>query len=50
VVTFVYSSQFIESIEGWMKVLMHHSRRGMKKPSKLREAVENIMKVFAPLL
>lgn len=50
VVTFVYSPQFIESIEGWMKVLMHHSSRGMKKPSKMREAVENIMKVFAPLL
>jgi cardiolipin synthase len=50
VVTFVYSSQFIESIEGWMKVLMDHSSRGMKRPSKVREAVENIMKVFAPLL
>ncbi len=50
VVTFVYSPQFIESIEEWMKVLMHHSIRGMKKPSKLREAIENIMKVFAPLL
>lgn len=50
VVTFVYSPQFIESIEGWMQVLMQHSSRGMKKPSKLREAVENIMKVFAPLL
>lgn len=50
VVTFVYSTQFIESIEVWMKVLMHHSSRGMEKPSKLREAVENIMKVFAPLL
>lgn len=50
VVTFVYSEQFIEDIEGWMKKLMDHSSRGMKKPSKLREAVENIMKVFAPLL
>lgn len=50
VVAFVYSSHFIESIEGWMKGLMEHSTRGMKKPSKLREAVENIMKVFAPLL
>ncbi|HSR74589.1 MAG TPA: phospholipase D-like domain-containing protein, partial [Sulfurovum sp.] len=50
VVTFVYSSPFIKSIEGWMKRLMHHSSRGMQKPSKRREAVENIMKVFAPLL
>lgn len=50
VVTFVYSLQFIEDIEGWMEGLMQHSSRGMKKPSKMREAVENIMKVFAPLL
>lgn len=50
VVTFVYSEEFIQSIETWMKGLMLHSNRGMTKPSKLREAVENIMKVFAPLL
>lgn len=50
VVTFVYSAEFIESIEGWMNTLMIHSTRGMEKPSKVREALENIMKVFAPLL
>jgi len=50
VVTFVYSSKFIESIEIWMKKLMQNSTRGMQKPTKVREAVENIMKVFAPLL
>jgi cardiolipin synthase len=50
VVTLVYSPQFIESIEGWMQTLIHDSSRGLKKPSKRREAVENIMKVFAPLL
>ncbi len=50
VVTFVYSEQFIESIDAWMKGLMKNSSRGMKKPSKVREAIENIMKVFAPLL
>lgn len=50
VVTFVYSPQFIESIETWMETLMRNSSRGMQKPSKVREAVENIMKVFAPLL
>jgi len=50
VVTFVYSPQFIESIETWMNTLMLHASRGMKKPSKVREAFENIMKVFAPLL
>ncbi len=50
VVTFVYSPKFIESIEMWMEKLMQNSTRGMQKPTKIREAVENIMKVFAPLL
>jgi len=50
VVTFAYSSQFIESIEKWMERLIGNSSRGMNKPSKSREASENIMKVFAPLL
>lgn len=50
VVTFVYSREFIESIEGWMNTLILHSSRGMEKPSKVREAFENLMKVFAPLL
>jgi cardiolipin synthase len=50
VVTFVYSPQVIESLESWMKKLIANSTRGLKKPTKLREASENIMKVFAPLL
>jgi cardiolipin synthase len=50
VVTFVYSPEFIESMELWMKGLIKHSSKGMTKPSKVREAVENVMKVFAPLL
>jgi cardiolipin synthase len=50
VVTFVYSAAFIRSMETWMKDLMAQSTRGINKPSKLREALENIMKVFAPLL
>ena len=50
VVTFVYSREFIESIEGWMNTLILHSSRGMEKPSKVREAFENLMKVFALLL
>jgi cardiolipin synthase len=50
VVTFVYSPHFIEGIESWMEKLIANSTRGMKKPTKLREASENIMKVFAPLL
>lgn len=50
IVTFAYSVAFIESIESWMKKLMLNSTQGMKEPGKVREAVENIMKVFAPLL
>ena len=50
IVTFAYSPHFIESIESWMQELMANSTRGMQKPSKRREAVENMMKVFAPLL
>ena len=50
IVTFAYSVEFIASIESWMKELMINSTQGMKEPSKVREAVENIMKVFAPLL
>ena len=50
IVTFAYSPHFIESIESWMQALMENSTRGMHKPTKLREAVENMMKVFAPLL
>jgi len=50
VVTFITSDSFVASIESWMQTLMSHSTRGMEKPSKLREASENIMKVFAPLI
>ena len=50
IVTFAYSPHFMESIESWMEKLMANSTRGMQKPTKLREAVENMMKVFAPLL
>jgi len=50
VVTFVHSKDFIKSMEGWMNGLISHSSRGMKVPSKPREALENVMKVFAPLL
>jgi cardiolipin synthase len=50
IVTFAYSPHFIESIESWMQELIANSTRGMQKPSKRREAVENMMKVFAPLL
>lgn len=50
IVTFVYSVEFMENIEVWMNKLMENSTQGMKEPGKIREAVENIMKVIAPLL
>ena len=50
IVTFVYSEQFIHSMDRWMKELITRSNRGIEAPSKSREAVENIMKVFAPIL
>lgn len=50
VVTFVYSEKFMEEMQIWMQSLMSKSSRGLKKPSKSREAGENIMKVFAPMI
>ena len=50
VVTFVYANAFIENLSSWMEGLMENSTRGLEKPSKFREALENMMKVFAPLL
>lgn len=50
VVSFVYSHEFMLSLESWMQGLMNEGTRGMKKPSKAREALENILKVFTPLL
>jgi cardiolipin synthase len=50
VVTFVYSPVFIHDLEVWMEELMHSSGRGLAKAGKLREAVENMMKVVAPLI
>lgn len=50
VVTFVYTEKIVLNLASWMETLMLNSSRGMKKPSKIREATENIMKVFAPQL
>jgi len=50
VVTFISSPSFVENIESWMQELMSNSSKGMENPSKMREASENIMKVFSPLL
>ena len=50
VVSFVYSDHFIESLEVWMETMMLDATRGIEQPSKVREAFENMMKVFTPLL
>jgi len=50
VVTFVYSNLCVENLTTWMEGLMENASRGLEKPSKFREAIENMMKVFAPLL
>jgi len=50
IITFIYSKPVIDDLELWMKKLMQNASRGMKKAGKIREALENIMKVFAPLL
>ena len=50
IVTFAYSETLIEQIENWMLELMEHSDKELLYPSKTREALENIMKVFTPLL
>lgn len=50
VVTFIYSHERITQIELWMSDLMRNAAIGLVPPPKGREAIENIMKVFAPLL
>ncbi|PSM52667.1 cardiolipin synthase family protein [Campylobacter blaseri] len=50
VVTFVYSKRVVDELEEWMRSLMDSSNKGMQKPSKVRETIENIVKVFTPLL
>jgi len=50
VVSFVYSTHLTQSLESWMKHLIEQSTRDLGKPSKVREAAENIMKVFAAIL
>jgi len=50
IVTFAYSEKLIEQIESWMKELMENTSSELLKPTKTREILENLMKVFAPLL
>jgi cardiolipin synthase len=50
VFTFVYSKVQIVQIERWMSKLMANATIGMDVPTKGREALENIMKVLAPVL
>lgn len=50
VVSFISSPTFVACTESWMQGLMSNSSRGMEASTKFREASENIMKVFAPLI
>lgn len=50
IVTFVYTKNSIMRIESWVVELISDSSRGIDDPGKIREAFENIMKVFAPIL
>lgn len=50
VVSFVYSSPIIAQAEEWIKSLMKHSIRGMKKGSRKRIIMENLMRIFSPQL
>jgi len=50
IVTFAYSEELIRQIETWMLSLMEDASSEFEAPSKAREALENLMKVFAPLL
>ncbi len=50
IVTFAYSEELIRQIEAWILELMEDASSHLEPPSKAREALENLMKVFAPLL
>lgn len=50
VATFIDSVKTQKHIEIWMESLISQSSRNMKQPSTVRKGIENIMKVFAPIL
>ena len=50
IVAFIHSHDSISTLKEWMEELMLISSVGMQKPSRTREGIENIMKVFAPLM
>jgi cardiolipin synthase len=50
IVSFVYSPAFIEETERWMQTLMRHAVHHLAPPSKIREALENLMKILAPMV
>ena len=49
-VSLCYSEDVIEEMEKWMESLMSHSHYEKPSQSKIRLLLENIMKIFAPLL
>jgi cardiolipin synthase len=50
VVSFLYTKDDILKLSNWMEGLIKNSTHKINKPSKLREAVENIVKVLAPMV
>ncbi|WP_457606008.1 phospholipase D-like domain-containing protein [Nitratifractor sp.] len=50
IVSFVYSPPIVAELTEWMEGLCRESERELPPVSRLREAFENLMKVFAPLL
>ncbi len=50
IVSFLYSKGDIINLSSWMEGLINHSTHTIKKPSKFKEALENIIKVLAPMV
>ena len=50
IVSFIYSKQFIFTTEKWMESLMKESTNKLNPAGKIRQALENIAKIFAPMV
>ena len=50
IVSFVYSKGFIQTTEQWMESLMQNSTNKLYPAGKIRQALENIAKIFAPMV
>jgi cardiolipin synthase len=50
IVSFLYTKDDIVKLLEWMEELKINSTNKLKKPSKFREAIENVAKVLAPMM